>query len=586
MRYLALATDYDNTLAEHGSVADATWAALERLRESGRYPILVTGRELDDLMTVCPRLDMFSRVVAENGGVLFDPATKDKRLLADAPTQAFVDALRERGLEHFSVSETLVATMKPNEQIAFEAIRDLGLELNVVFNGDAVMILQPGISKASGLMAALAALRLSPLNVVGVGDAENDHALIRACGMSVAVENALPALKQHADLVTSQPDGRGVAALIDALIADDLRGHASSLAKCRLTVGQRRGAPESSVAPVVSIDAYGSVVLLAGASGSGKSTTTEALLERLTDAGHQLCIFDPEGDYSSDDHTAVVGDAQHAPAEDEALQLLEGARQPAVAINMMRVPPGDRAQYCAALLPRLQTLRARTGRPHWLVFDEAHHLFPRTWASASAAVPDALESALVVTVHPEALSPALLKHVNVVIALGDDAASKLDEFASSVGIDQPIVPTKGVERGEALFWEPAQGEPRVVTIEQGRGQHRRHLRKYAEGLLIPERSFYFRGPHGKLNLRAHNLILFVELAEGVDEETWRFHLQRGDYSQWFESVIGDADLANETRAIEQDGSVSPDESRSRVLSAISARYTQPENPNLPRVGER
>ncbi|MEX3936654.1 HAD hydrolase family protein [Paraburkholderia phymatum] len=583
MRYLALATDYDNTLAEDGRVADATWAALERLRESGRYPVLVTGRELDDLLTVCPRLDVFSRVVAENGGVLFDPATKDKRLLAEAPPPAFVDALRARGLEHFSVSETLVAMMKPNERIALEAIRDLGLELNVVFNGDAVMILQPGVSKASGLMAALAALRLSPLNVVGVGDAENDHALIRACGMSVAVENALPALKPHADLVTSHPDGRGVAALIDALIADDLRGHASSLAKCRLTVGKRRDAPASSV---VSIDAYGSVVLLAGASGSGKSTATEALLERLADAGHQLCIFDPEGDYGSDDHTAVVGDAQHVPAEDEALQLLEGARQPAVAINMMRVPPGERAQYCAALLPRLQTLRARTGRPHWLVFDEAHHLFPRTWASASAAVPEALESALIVTVHPEQLSPALLKQVNVAIALGDDAAGKLDAFASSIDMDLPIVPEKGAKRGEALFWEPAQGEPYVVTIERGRGQHRRHLRKYAEGLLIPERSFYFRGPRSQLNLRAHNLILFVELAEGADEETWRFHLQRGDYSRWFESVLGDVELANETRTIEQDESLSPTESRSRVLSAITARYTQPENPNLPRVSER
>ncbi|MBW9139960.1 HAD hydrolase family protein, partial [Rhizobium pusense] len=71
MRFFALATDYDNTLASDGRVADATWDALERLRASGRQAILVSGREMDDLLEICPRLDLFSRVVAENGGVLY-----------------------------------------------------------------------------------------------------------------------------------------------------------------------------------------------------------------------------------------------------------------------------------------------------------------------------------------------------------------------------------------------------------------------------------------------------------------------------------------------------------------------------------
>jgi hypothetical protein len=277
-----------------------------------------------------------------------------------------------------------------------------------------------------------------------------------------------------------------------------------------------------------------------------------------------------------------VGNAQTMPAEEEVLQLLERARQPQVAINMMRVPPGERPQYCAELLLRLQALRARTARPHWLVFDEAHHLFPATWASAGAAVPQALESTLVVTVHPEQLSPALLKQINIVLAMGDDAADRLRSFASSAGIAQPVAPVAGARCGQALFWEPAKEDPFLVTIERGRSAHRRHVRKYAEGLLIPERSFYFRGPGGQLNLRAHNLVLFVELAEGVDEATWRYHLQRGDYSKWFESVIGDVELANSTRAIEQDTALSPAESRKRVLGEVNRRYTQPENPTLPR----
>ncbi|MEW9582392.1 HAD hydrolase family protein [Paraburkholderia sp. DGU8] len=593
MRYLALATDYDNTLAENGRVAQATWDALDRLRASGRYAILVTGRELDDLLSVCPRTDMFARVVAENGGVLYDPATKQRTLLTDPPPPAFVDALRERGLEHFSVSQTLVATMKPNDEIALELIRELGLELHVVFNGDAVMILNPGVSKASGLLAAADALHLSLLNVVGVGDAENDHALIRACGLSVAVENALPALKQHADFITKYPDGRGVASLIDTMIADDMHRVAASLDKCKLTVGKRPDAPEA--APVA-VDAYGSVILLVGGSGSGKSTASSALLERLADAGYQLCIFDPEGDWSNDERTTVVGSAHNVPAEEEVLQLLQSTHQRVVAINMMRVAPADRPQYGAQLQLRLQALRAKTGRPNWLAFEEAHHLFPADWASADTAVPQRLESALIISVDPAQLAPALLRTVNVVMATGEDAAAKLNSFAAAVGIAAPDAPSRRIARGEALFWQPlgggqdgatpAHAQPCVVKIERGRKQQRRHQRKYAEGLLIPERSFYFRGPDGKLNLRAHNLVLFVELAEGVDEQTWRFHLKQGDYSRWFENTIGDDDLASEVRAVEQDESLSAKDSLARIREAIYQRYTQPENPTLPRLREQ
>ncbi len=147
----AIATDYDNTLASDGRVADATWAALERLRASGRQAILVSGREMDDLLAICPRLDLFSRSRRGKRRRAVHAVDGARRLLAPPPPPAFVDELRSRGLRHFSVSETLVAMMKPAEQIALAAIRDLGLGLQIIFNGDAVMIVSPGISKATSL---------------------------------------------------------------------------------------------------------------------------------------------------------------------------------------------------------------------------------------------------------------------------------------------------------------------------------------------------------------------------------------------------------------------------------------------------
>ena len=67
MYYQALATDYDETLAEHGWVSVATFEALKRFKETGRRLIMVTGRELPDLKSICPYLDIFGRAVALRG---------------------------------------------------------------------------------------------------------------------------------------------------------------------------------------------------------------------------------------------------------------------------------------------------------------------------------------------------------------------------------------------------------------------------------------------------------------------------------------------------------------------------------------
>src|SRR5215467_6296595 len=222
MRYHVLACDYDGTIAWDGDVNATTLQALEEVRKSGRKLILVTGRELDDLIKVFPRLDLFDRVVAENGGLLYRPATREERRLAERPPDKFWQEPIKRGAERVSVGRVIVATWRPYEKTAIEVIRDLGLELQVIFNKGAVMILPSGINEATGLNHALVELELSRHNVVGIGDAENDHAFLSLCECSVAVANALDTLKQRVDWVTKESHGDGAAELCQALIADDL----------------------------------------------------------------------------------------------------------------------------------------------------------------------------------------------------------------------------------------------------------------------------------------------------------------------------------------------------------------------------
>lgn len=223
MRYTVLATDYDGTIAHHGGVEAPTTAALEAARASGRRVLLVTGRELQDLIAVCPILDRFDLVVAENGALLYRPADGWTHPLAEPWPPALVDRLRAAGVPLW-LGVSVVATFDPHGPAVQDAIRELGLEWHVTLNKGAVMALPSGVNKATGLREALRLLNEPPERVIGVGDAENDHALLAACGLGVAVANAIDALKERADWVTEGSRGAGVAQLVARLLADDMKG--------------------------------------------------------------------------------------------------------------------------------------------------------------------------------------------------------------------------------------------------------------------------------------------------------------------------------------------------------------------------
>jgi len=228
---LALASDFDGTLARDGVVDPATLAALERFRRSGRKLILVTGRVLEELKSVFPQLDLFDRVVAENGAVLYSPGTREKRILAEPAPPVFFEALRRRGVKPPEAGDVILSTRRPAEAEVIKIIGELGLQLQVIFNKSSVMILPSGVNKKTGLAAALAELRLSEHNTVGIGDAENDHVFLRFCQVAAAVANAIPALKESADVVTRGEYGAGVSELIDRILAGEALGREAEPAK-------------------------------------------------------------------------------------------------------------------------------------------------------------------------------------------------------------------------------------------------------------------------------------------------------------------------------------------------------------------
>jgi HAD superfamily hydrolase (TIGR01484 family) len=566
VRYHTLACDYDGTLATHGRVDGATLAALERVRASRRKLVLVTGRQLSHLTDVFPEVHLFDRVVVENGAVLYRPSDRSERTLGERPPDAFVTTLRRRGVAPLSEGRVIVATWEPHEAVVLDVIRELGLELQVIFNKGAVMVLPSGVNKATGLEAALTELGLSRHNAVGVGDAENDHAFLARCECAVAVANALEPLKRRADLVTVGERGVGVAELSERLLATDLSDLEPRLARHDIPLG---AAGEEEVR----IPAYGVNILVAGTSGSGKSTFATGLLERMSDREYQFCIIDPEGDYERFEGAVVLGDANRAPLVKEVIELLDKPDRNCV-VNLLAVTLEDRPARFDDLFAALAELRTRTGRPHWIVIDETHHLLPASWAPNPRTPAERIHGLVLITVHPDHVAKVVLSSVDLIVAIGERPEQTLATFAATLGEAPPPVAAERLAPGEAIAWwrRPAR-EPFVFRSIPPRAERRRHLRKYAEGELGADKSFYFRGPEGRLNLRAQNLQLFLQLADGVDDETWDYHLRRGHYSHWFREDIKDEVLSAAVERLEQTEGLSARESRERLRRLVEERYT-------------
>jgi len=568
MWYHVIACDYDGTLATDGRIAPETLAALGRVRHAGRRVVLITGRRFDDLLVVCPELDFFDWVVAENGAVLYEPRAKRVDDLAAPPPAAFLAALERAGVP-FSAGRVIVATEVPHETAVLRAIHDLGLELQIIFNRESVMVLPAAVSKQSGLEEALRRLGVPAHNAIGVGDAENDHAFLRLAGFAVAVGNAIPSLIAEADLVTRAANGAGVREFVDSW----------------LLAGQEPFRPRSIAVGVeddgtpVTLPVRGPNLLVTGASGSGKSTLAGVFVERLVHDKYVVCLLDPEGDYRplAEQEGIVVLASEPGTEANRAEEIgrLLRHRSTSVAIDLSSLDRSERVRAAARFLHAVQRLRAETGAPHWVLIDEAHHLFPRGGSVAEAMFDFEWRGVCLITSDPDQVAPSVLAVAERVLATSIAAVTERLPL-----LPRDAVPGGELDGDEALDITRSAGAPlrvRRFRVAPRETTHRRHVRKYATGRLEPEHSFHFRGPDGRLNLVAHNLETFTMLAEGVDDATWLHHFRSGDVSRWLREAIKDVGLADEVQALERSGDAAS--SRRAVLEAIGRRYTPVARPD-------
>jgi len=222
MRHRVLACDFDGTLATEGVCSEATVEALERVAATGIRLVLVTGRTREELADVFDPGDLFEAIVLENGAVVLDASTGREQLLAPRVPSGLVAEFQRAGVVPLVVGRVLCSTAWSQEAKLSAAIARLGVDRQVVRNRASAMVIPPGINKRTGFEAALRTLGELPSSTVAVGDGENDIPLFAVAGVSVAVANAVDALKARADVVLTEPNGKGIQLLAAALVAGDL----------------------------------------------------------------------------------------------------------------------------------------------------------------------------------------------------------------------------------------------------------------------------------------------------------------------------------------------------------------------------
>jgi hydroxymethylpyrimidine pyrophosphatase-like HAD family hydrolase len=460
MYFHVLAVDYDGTLATDGHVEPETIAAIHRLKDSGRHLILVTGRIIEQLLDVFPEIDLCDLVVADNGAMLFNPHTRQCTALAGPPAPEFVQELLNRGVTPLEVGNVIVATWEPHETTVLQTIRDMGLELQIIFNKGAVMVLPTGVNKATGLRKALTQLGYSHHNTIGIGDAENDEAFLRLCGMSVAVDNALDVVKQLADRVTREARGVGVAELIEQLISNDSQLVAPQGQRCPLIGTTVDGTP-------VRLPLRCGRVLVVSQKATHSADCVRYVAERLMNQDFQLCLLDFTSNLESIGDALPVGTAESAPSTQEVVSVIGDPTKQCVA-NVSAASTMSNMSLLLSTLRALLEHHDHTGRPHWIFIVASDTVDRELW---NQSVPILVDQSCNITLATNDLTnlPAeMLTTIEILLVDADEPATVIHQFARLIGVAIPEIPGRPKE-ADFLAWR--RSDSTAMWIQSGTRQN-------------------------------------------------------------------------------------------------------------------
>jgi hydroxymethylpyrimidine pyrophosphatase-like HAD family hydrolase len=566
-----IACDFDGTGAANGQMEPQVAAALGKAQAQGFATLLVTGRVLEDVQAACAELQMFDAVVAENGAIVWLCRLGRTIQLGTPPPERFFGELRAGGVP-FHTGAVVVGTWDRHASQLLELIRRLGIDGQLIFNREALMLLPSGINKAVGVRRALEELGRSEHNLIAFGDAENDLPLLAAAEIGVAVRDSVPGVAAQADDRLSQPGGAGVAQCIHRLL--EQKGMLKTPPRHRLVIG--RGADGGPA----SLPCSGVNAVISGDPRSGKSWLAGLVAEQLVERGYRLCVIDPEGEYvplGARSKVLPLGYDLALPPP-AAVPRLFSDEPLSLILNLSSLPLKDQVAYVNEALAQLEGSRALSGIPQWILIDEAHYFF-HDKSPAIRYLESRTGNFLLVTYRPSLLASDVYTHVAAHLVARTTIEEEryfLTKLLQARGPKDLVahdalmkleMPCAGllIEDSAAPNWQAFTPCPRLTD-------HAHHARKYADTRLPDDKAFRFLHTEGPALVLAHNAVEFHNSVRTVPMASLRHHLTAGDFSRWVASVLGDEQLAGGLRKLERTTAAGAAPNRSEILAHIQDHY--------------
>lgn len=248
-KYKALMLDLDGTTIPNRrsgmpskKVVDAVKKAMKKLHVS-----VVTGRPFFEAENVIRELGLSGISITTGGAEIRDVKTREllwSKPISKKTTDKILDFFRSKNVEIIISDLDYYENFKiydprhlPNKPLLI-SIPDLPLELGESFVSEMdhfkdiavnrtvgwvqdtcwLAITNGEGSKQHGIWEAAKILNIETHEIIGVGDGYNDFPLLMACGLRVAIGNAVPELKEIADYVAPSVDEDGVADVIEKFV--------------------------------------------------------------------------------------------------------------------------------------------------------------------------------------------------------------------------------------------------------------------------------------------------------------------------------------------------------------------------------
>ncbi|MBN1179370.1 MAG: HAD hydrolase family protein [Anaerolineae bacterium] len=565
-----LAFDFDGTLAdENGVVPPALQVALETLHAAGYALFLVTGRRFGNVELGALK-SLFAGIAWENGAVLHHLATDAVYLPFGQLDPQLVGAL-ERGGVPLEKGRAIVSIAAEHDTAVWRILNDWGRDATLAPNKGVLRIVPPGASKGAGLERLLGLCGFSPRNLVSFGDGQSDLSMLKLGEIRATVADAMPCVRELADVVATHPGPAGVLETLEAYWLGDCTGDLPARHERPIPLGRDEAGDDVSM-PAARL--VGGNLGVFGDSGSGKSWVAGLLVEGMYAAGYQVLIIDPEGDFRG--MRALPGvislevspDATPPPTMISA--LLETVTA-SIVLDMSAHPATQRISYVADLVRALLSLKSRKFRPHWIVMEEAQYFLPSNRSEMSVMLPEMLADGgwAFISYCPDRLSEEVLRALDACILtrLSDpDAIQALQYTAGQV----PRVSLAKIPQGYAWLC----GEQTVrLRPNVRRVSHIRHLYKYLDTPLPRHKRFYFRDEKAYLGVEAATLYEFLHCLRTLPIESLAYHQVRGDFAAWVKGALGYNALSDHLRKLAQ-RQLTGEALRDALVQRVASHYEE------------